>query len=89
MTNFQPFQDDSHSVGIGDLTLENQGQQVNLYGHLTFTIDKQSLVTAQDLHETFGKIVEYLQQHGAINIDKSQTLAEQNANVSETSNPFL
>lgn len=89
MTNFQPFQDDSHSVGIGDFTLENQGQQVNIYGNVTFTIDKQSLITAQQLHEAFGKIVEYLQQHGASDIDKSQIIAEQNANVSEIANPFL
>lgn len=89
MKNFQPFFDDDKSVGMQDLTLENQGEQVNLYGSATFTIDRQSLELAEDLSKIFNDIVSYLKQHNAQNIDRSQTLAEQQANVSEVANPFL
>ena len=30
MSAFKPFQNDSQSVGLGEFTLENQGEQVNL-----------------------------------------------------------
>lgn len=89
MKNFQPFLDDDKSVGMQDLTLENQGEQVNLYGSATFTIDRQSLELAEDLSKIFNDMVSYLKQHNAQNIDLSQTLAEQQANVSEVANPFL
>mgnify|MGYP007094631870 CR=1 FL=1 len=29
MSVFKPFQNDSQSVGLGEFTLENQGEQVN------------------------------------------------------------
>ena len=48
MSAFKPFQNDSQSVGLGEFTLENQGEQVNLYGSATFTLDKQSLATANN-----------------------------------------
>lgn len=89
MLNFQPFLDDDKSVGIEDLTLENQGEQVNLYGNATFTIDRQSLATAEALAKVFADMVVYLKQQNAQNIDRSQNLTEQQNKVSEVSNPFL
>lgn len=89
MLNFQPFLDDSRSVGIDDLTFENQGEQVNFYGNASFTFDRQSLELAEALAKTFQDIADYLKQQNVQNIDRSETLAKQQANVSEISNPFL
>lgn len=89
MLNFQPFLDDDKSVGIEDLTFENQGEQVNVYGSATFTIDRQSLATAEALAKVFTDMVVYLKKQNAQNIDRSQNIAEQLSNVSEVKNPFL
>lgn len=58
MSAFKPFQNDSQSVGLGEFTLENQGEQVNLYGSATFTLDKQSLATAKQLQDVLSQIID-------------------------------
>lgn len=89
MLNFTPFLDDDKSVGIDDLTFENQGEQVNFYGNASFTLDRQSLEVAETLAKTFTEIANYLKQHNAQNTERSETLAKQQANVNEIINPFL
>lgn len=89
MLNFKPFLDDNKSVGIDDLTFENQGEQVNFYGNASFTLDRQSLELAETLAKTFADIANYLKQNNVQNTDRSETLAKQQANVSEVANPFL
>ncbi len=45
----QPFQNESQSVSIGDLTVENRVDQVELYGSLSITRDKTGLQRAREL----------------------------------------
>ncbi|WP_394261663.1 hypothetical protein [Moraxella boevrei] len=93
MKNFRPFANDSQSVSVqgetGELTFENQGEQVNFYGNATFYLDRQSLELATQLQQQFANIVAYLQRQNAENKEHSQTVATQQANVTEVVNPFL
>lgn len=89
MSTFQPFQNDSQSVGIGDLTLENQGQQVNLYGSATFTLDKQSLATAKQLQAILTDIVAYLEATDAPTTNRAEIDHQHQQTVTQVRNPFL
>ncbi len=92
MSQFLPFQNDSQSVGLtskaGEITLENQGEQVNLYGNVTFTLDKDSLAIAKQLQQVMNEIVSFLEKNNAQT--QSHTTIEQAAQtqVSEVANPF-
>lgn len=86
---FTPFADDESSLNLGEMTLENQGQQVNLYGSATFTLDRQSLAQAQHLHDLLGQIVSYLQAHNAQDFERKDHQAYQQTNIDTVRNPFL
>lgn len=88
MLEFKPFANNSQSVGISELTLENQGQQVNIYGSLTLTIDKGSLSYAKELQRILTEAVAYLESQNASQIDISDVQKAQQANVAEVKNPF-
>lgn len=88
MSNFLPFQNDSQSLSIGEFTIENQGKQVNLYGSMTLTLDKQSLDNAKTLHMVLTQAIEFMQKNNAAQTDRQDTLAKQQANISEVKNPF-
>lgn len=88
MSNFLPFQNDSQSLSIGEFTIENQGKQVNLYGSMTLTLDKQSLDDAKTLHMVLTQAIEFMQKNNAVQADRQDTLAKQQANISEVKNPF-
>lgn len=45
----QPFQNESQSLAIGELTIENRVDQVELYGSLAITRDKAGLQLAREL----------------------------------------
>lgn len=92
MSQFQAFANDSQSVGLtnpaGELTLENQGQQVNMYGNISLTIDQDSLVLAKQLQQVMNDIVAYLESHKAQDISHDDIEKSQQANVTEVANPF-
>ena len=92
MSQFQAFANDSQSVGLtnpaGELTLENQGQQVNMYGNISFTIDQDSLALAKQLQQVMNDIVAYLESHKAQDISNDDIEKSQQANVTEVANPF-
>lgn len=48
-TPLQPFQNESQSLSIGELTVENRVDQVELYGSLAITRDKAGLQRAREL----------------------------------------
>ncbi len=48
-TPLQPFGNESQSLGIGELTVENRIDQVELYGSLAITRDKAGLQLAREL----------------------------------------
>jgi hypothetical protein len=62
MTKFQPFSDDSASLGIGDLTAENGTEKIALYGSLDLTRDKDGLKKARALKLLVDSVVKALEQ---------------------------
>lgn len=88
LTQFLPFQNDSQSLNLGEFTVENQGEQVNLYGSMTLTIDKQSLENAKALQRILNQAIAYLENHNAAQQDEHTTLEQQQGNVTEVANPF-
>ncbi len=88
MQKFQPFMNDSQSLAIDELTLENQGEQVNLYGSLTLTIDKDSLSYAKELQRIINEVVQYLEDNNAQDIDKQTIIEKQQEKITEVTNPF-
>lgn len=87
-TTFTPFENDSQSLSIGEFTLENQGEQVNLYGSMTLTKDKQSLAQAKQLQAILAQAIDYLEKNQADKIEKAEIIANQQANVEAVNNPF-
>lgn len=88
MQKFAPFANNSQSLRLDEFTVENQGEQVNLYGSMTLTLDKQSLDNAKALQAILTQAIAYLEKNNAQAVDRSTTLANQQANVSEVKNPF-
>ncbi|WP_414476448.1 hypothetical protein [Microvirga sp. M2] len=60
MTKFQPFSDDSASLNIHDLTVENGTDKVVIYGSLDLTRDKEGLENARALKALVDGIVKAL-----------------------------
>ena len=62
MKTLTPFADDTVSIGIDDLTVENGTDQVSLHGSLDITRDKQGLAHARALMALLDQAVTYLEQ---------------------------
>lgn len=82
---FKPFQNHTQSIAIDELTIENQGERISIYGSLQIHQDQQSLEHAKTLLRILEQTVATLE---------SQSLAikvQQNSNddVDVVKNPFL
>lgn len=62
MNELQPFQNESDSLKIGDLTVENRTDQLELYGSLAITRDKPGLQLALQLKALIDATVNTLQK---------------------------
>lgn len=83
--NFRPFEDDTSSSQLDQLTLENQGDRVSLYGSLQITRDQVGLTRAHQLKQILEAAIAELEK------DKS-ALPEQLAKpaaAEQVDNPFL
>lgn len=49
MATIKPFANETDSISIGDLTVENRLDQIELYGNLALTKDKAGLKLAREL----------------------------------------
>ena len=80
---FKPFENDTESQAIHDLTLENQCDRVNIYGNLQIGKDQAGLAAAKALQAYLNAIVAKLETEAE--------LPEQiiNAATQEVENPFL
>lgn len=56
-----PFKNESESLDIGEATIENHENQVNIYGRLSITRDKSGLDMALTLQALMNDIVSALQ----------------------------
>lgn len=88
MESFNPFANNSQSLSLGEFTVENQGEQLNLYGSMTLTLDKQSLDNAKALQAILTQAIAYMQKHQAGQQDKQAIIEQQQANVKMVKNPF-
>lgn len=60
--SFQAFKDNSASLDIGGLTLENNEERVSIYGSLNIGRDQQGLQQAKQLQGILAEMVNYLEQ---------------------------
>ncbi|MEN3294982.1 MAG: hypothetical protein V7642_4235, partial [Burkholderiales bacterium] len=51
MTTIKPFTNEEESIAIGDLTIENRLDRVEMYGSAQITKDKAGLRLAQELRQ--------------------------------------
>ncbi|OGQ55458.1 MAG: hypothetical protein A3J24_03615 [Deltaproteobacteria bacterium RIFCSPLOWO2_02_FULL_53_8] len=58
---FHPYKNESESLGIGELTVENRTDRIELYGSLQLTRDKAGLALALSLKELLDATVKALQ----------------------------
>ncbi len=61
MVKLVPFADDTASIGIGELTMENGTDCVSLGGSLDITRDKQGLAHAQALQALLTQVIAHLE----------------------------
>ena len=56
-----PFTNESESLGIADLTIENRTDRVSIYGNIDLTRDKAGLEHARMLKAVIEKVVRVLE----------------------------
>jgi hypothetical protein len=56
-----PFTNDSESLGIGDLTIENRTDRISIYGSVDLTRDKTGLEHARMLKAVLDGVVQVLE----------------------------
>jgi hypothetical protein len=56
-----PFANESESLGIGDLTIENRTDRISIYGSIDLTRDKVGLDHARMLKAVLDKVVQTLE----------------------------
>lgn len=81
MSEFTPFGDGSDSVGIGDLTIEDAGQSVAIYGSLTVEATTTGLADAERLAAIAAAMVQRLKA-----MDLPDALPD--ARITSRRNPF-
>ncbi len=66
MGTIRPFENESDSVGIDELTVENRVDQLEIYGSLSITRDKAGLERALQLKDIVDAAVKALQDDAAL-----------------------
>jgi len=61
-----PFANESESLGIGDLTIENRTDRVSIYGSIDLTRDKTGLEHARMLKAVLAKVVQVLESEKSL-----------------------
>ena len=56
-----PFENESESLGIGDLTIENRTDRISIYGSIDLTRDRAGLAHARMLKVVLDKVVQALE----------------------------
>jgi hypothetical protein len=82
MASMSPYQNESESLALGELTVENRLDRVSLYGALDIPRDKAGLAQARALKEIVDAVVAALEKEGDLP-DKVRTKPAQ-----KVKNPF-
>lgn len=61
MSDIQPFKNETESITLGQLTIENRLDQVELYGSLSITRDQAGLALALRLQSVLDAAIDHLQ----------------------------
>ena len=56
-----PFANETESLGIGDLTIENRTDRISIYGSIDLTRDKAGLAHARMLKAVLDEVVQALE----------------------------
>jgi hypothetical protein len=59
-----PFANESESLGIGDLTIENRTDRISIYGNIDLTRDKSGLEHARMLKAVLDRVIQVLESEG-------------------------
>jgi hypothetical protein len=62
MLPIKPYANEAESLAIGDLTIENRIDQVELYGSIQLTRDKAGLEQARQLKQLLDAVVATLEE---------------------------
>ena len=58
----QPFRNESDTLQIGDLTIENRLDRVSIYGSLDITLDREGLTSARELKALLERAIASMEQ---------------------------
>jgi hypothetical protein len=83
MPTIDPYANESESLGIGGLTVENRTDRVSVYGSLDLTRDKQGLGQARELRDLLDRVVRALEAEKEL-----PERAAPPASPTEVRNPF-
>jgi hypothetical protein len=61
-----PFANESESLGIGDLTVDNRTDRVSIYGNIDLTRDKAGLDQARLLKAVLDRVVQALESEKSL-----------------------
>lgn len=80
---FKAFADDVSQTMVDELTVENQGNRVSIYGSMQITLDQIGLTHARQLQDILRDAISYLEQQTEL---PDQLAAPEAAE--EVDNPF-
>ena len=81
---FKPFQNHTQSIAIDELTIENQGERISIYGSLQIHQDQQSLEHAKTLLSILEQTVATIESQNLV-----IKVQHNNNDVDVVKNPFL
>jgi len=58
----QPFRNESDTLQIGDLIIENRLDRVSIYGSLDITLDREGLTSARELKALLERAIASMEQ---------------------------
>jgi hypothetical protein len=62
VSEFKPFENESQTIAVGGLTVENRHDRVSLYGSLDLTLDEDGLARARELLGLVKGAIEHLER---------------------------
>lgn len=79
--SFKPFADDVSQSMLNELTFENQGDCVSIYGSLQITADAQGLAYAKQLARIVNETVAHLEQQQSSASSNAVTSSKETSNI--------
>jgi hypothetical protein len=58
----QPFKNESDTLQIGDLTIENRLDRLSIFGSLDLTLDREGLAAARELKTLLDRAIVEMEQ---------------------------